>query len=369
MSKTTSNHPINQSRRTSLKMLGLLPVAGYGLSSLFSEVRAANSATCTIAPSLTEGPYWVDEKLNRSDITTGTTRTSVLNGLPLNLTIKVFNASGNSCGSVPQQNIQVDIWHCDAAGEYSDASGNGQSSTKGQTFLRGYQVTDADGAVNFKTIYPGWYQGRAVHIHVRARAYDASGNVTYNFTTQLFFDDTVSDSVFTKSPYNTTRTRDVRNSNDNIYNTGTAVMVALSANPSGGYNGEVAIGLSNLPTSTAASRFGVTTVATGTTTNQTLTSALTVASQDVGSTGSIFVAAQVANTWYFNNGQSWAAYPLDNVNSFPAFYTGVLSAAHTLTLLSGFDVSGLKGTHIYVGYGQTALAMLQGAQYQNTYTL
>lgn len=369
MSKLIKNQTINYSRRSSLKVIGMLPIFGYGLSGLFSEAGAANSATCTLAPSLTEGPYWVDEKLNRADITTDTARASVLNGLPLNLTINVFNTDGSSCGSVPQQNIQVDIWHCDAAGEYSDVSGGGQSSTKGQTFLRGYQVTDASGAVNFKTIYPGWYPGRAIHIHVRARAYDASGNVTYNFSTQLFFDDTVSDSVFTKTPYNTTRVRADRNSNDNIYNTGTAVMVALTANASGGYAGEVAIGLANLPTSSAANSFGVTTIASGTATNQTLISTLTVASKDIGSTGSIFVAAEVANTWYFNSGQSWAAYPLDNVDNFPAFYTGVFKTSHSLNLLSGFDVSGLKGTNIYVGYGQNALAMLQSAQYKNTYTL
>lgn len=369
MSETINNQPINKSRRSSLKMIGLLPFVSYGLPSLFTAASAATSSTCTIAPSLTEGPYWVDEKLNRADITTDTTRASVLNGLPLNLTINVFNASGSSCGTEPQANIQVDIWHCDAAGEYSDASGNGQTNTKGQTFLRGYQVTDANGAVTFKTIYPGWYQGRAVHIHLRARAYDANGNVTYNFTTQLFFDDTVSDSVFTKSPYNTTRAREVRNSNDNIYKTGTAVMVALSTNPTGGYIGEVSIGLANLPTSPAAATFGVATVASGTSSNQTLMSTLTIASKDIGSTGSIFVAAQVANTWYFNNGQNWSAYPLDNVNNFPAFYTGTLSSSHKLSIFSGLDASGLKGTNIYVGYGQNALVMIQNTQYKRTYTL
>ncbi|MGG2339430.1 intradiol ring-cleavage dioxygenase, partial [Salmonella enterica] len=93
-------------------------------------------------------------------------------------------------------------------GAYSDVSANG---TVGQTFLRGDQATDANGLVTFTTIYPGWYSGRAVHIHLRARVYDAAGNTTYNFTTQLFFDDTVTDTVFASGPYNSRGTRDTRN--------------------------------------------------------------------------------------------------------------------------------------------------------------
>lgn len=361
--------PINKSRRTALKALGLLPLAGYGLTQLYQGANAASNVACTLAPKLTEGPYWVDEKLNRADLTTNTTRSSVLNGLPLTLTINVFNANGQSCGADPASNIQIDLWHCDAAGEYSDVSGNGQTNTKGQTFLRGYQVTDASGAVTFKTIYPGWYPGRTVHIHLRARAYDANGNLTYNFTSQLFFDDSITDRVFTQSPYSARGTRDTRNSNDNIYNTETPVMVTLTENSTGGYNGTVAIGLSELPSSLTNDRFSVTTANSGSSTTPTLTSTVTLPPADVGSSGSIFVAASVGANWYFNNGQNWVAHPVITDMNYPAFYTGVLASSHSLVILSGLDISGLQGTSIYVGYGQTALAMLQNSQYSKTYTL
>lgn len=369
MQEEIKNQTINMSRRFTLKAFSMLPLLGYGLMSLYDEATAAGSLACTLAPTLTEGPYWVDEKLNRSDITTGTTRSSVLNGLPLTLAINIFNSNGDSCGVDPMPNVQIDIWHADAAGEYSDASGNGQSNTKRQTFLRGYQVTDANGTVNFKTIYPGWYGGRTTHIHLRARAYDANGNVTYNFTTQLFFDDTLSDSVYAGSPYNSRATRDTRNTNDSIYKTGTPVLVTLTANPAGGYAGEVAIGLSNLPASLLTDSFSVATTAGGTTLFPTLTGIVKIASQDIGSAGSIYVAAEVANSWYFNNGANWIVYTADLGNNFPAFYTGLLSSSHNLNMLSGVDVSGLKGTNFYVGYGQNAQDMLQKSQYRKTYTI
>jgi protocatechuate 3,4-dioxygenase beta subunit len=104
----------------------------------------------------------------------------------------------------------LDVWHCDADGVYSDVSGSSRR------FLRGYQITDANGVAAFTTIYPGRYGGRAVHIHFKLRLY-AGSTRTYEFTSQFFFDDKFTDSVYTQSPYSSRGSRNVRNANDGIY--------------------------------------------------------------------------------------------------------------------------------------------------------
>lgn len=111
------------------------------------------------------------------------------------------------------------MWHADASGAYSDENNGGIQSenTVGQTWLRGYQVTGADGKATFQTIYPGWYQGRTIHIHFKVRRYSASGSETYEFTSQLFMDDSLNDTVMGNPLYNTRGTRSVYNSTDNIY--------------------------------------------------------------------------------------------------------------------------------------------------------
>ncbi|MBN9528536.1 MAG: intradiol ring-cleavage dioxygenase [Alphaproteobacteria bacterium] len=227
-------------RRGILAALGSVPLAAGAWH--LGRVEAAT--TCVLSPSMTEGPYWVDEKLNRSDLTTGTTRPSVTQGTPLTLSINVLSYGSSSC--TPAAGVQIDLWHCDAIGAYSDVSAN---STVGQTFLRGYQTTDANGQVTFTTIYPGWYSGRTVHIHLRARVYDAAGNTTYNFTSQLFFDDTVTDAVFASAPYNSRGTRDTLNARDSIYNNQTSALLSLTRTASG-YAGAISIGLSGLPAAT-----------------------------------------------------------------------------------------------------------------------
>src|SRR5215470_346142 len=148
------------SRRTFLKLLGvafLFDCGDDGTATTGADA-ATRSGTCVLDPSLTKGPYWVDEKLDRSDITEGKA------GVPLALEIAVYAYASGSC--TPLSGAQVDIWHCDATGSYSDVSAN---NTVGQKFLRGYQATDANGVARFTTIYPGWYSGRTVHIHVKVR--------------------------------------------------------------------------------------------------------------------------------------------------------------------------------------------------------
>jgi len=180
---------------------------------LSTATAVSSIPACVVRPELTEGPYFVDEKINRSDIRSDPSDGSVKEGLPLQLTFLVSRVN-NSCA--PLEGAVVDVWHCDALGVYSDATDR-SFNTVGQKFLRGYQVTDATGFAQFTTIYPGWYQGRAVHIHFKIRT-DAAGGGTYDFTSQLFFDDSISDMVYTEQPYaSKPGTRSPRNEGDGIY--------------------------------------------------------------------------------------------------------------------------------------------------------
>src|ERR1051326_51108 len=144
----------HRNRRQILKGLG---AAGLALG--FGRHMRAQSCSLVPSPALTEGPYFVDEILNRSDITVDPVDNSVQPGLPLALNINLKQVA--NCALVPLTGVYVDIWHCNAAGVYSDQAAN---NSVGRKFLRGYQASDRNGAVRFQTIFPGWYQGRAVHI-------------------------------------------------------------------------------------------------------------------------------------------------------------------------------------------------------------
>src|SRR5439155_3758336 len=126
------------------------------------------------------------------------------------LTFNVSRVQNSACTALT--GAYIDVWHCDAGGVYSDVSGSGA----GHRFLRGYQITDASGQVVFETIYPGWYQGRAVHVHFKLRLF-AGSTKTYEFTS-LFFDDSLTDTVHALSPYSSKGSRDTRNTSDGIYN-------------------------------------------------------------------------------------------------------------------------------------------------------
>ncbi len=202
---------INAEAATAVAMAGNPTVAATAEAAGATAVAANASAVpaCVVRPEVTEGPYYVDEDLVRSDIRSDPSSGTVREGTPLVLTFNVSKVSNGSCTAF--EGATVDIWHCDAAGQYSDVSDRG-FNTKGQKWLRGSQVTDASGKATFTTIYPGWYSGRAVHIHYKV--YPDTSKV---FTSQLFFDDTFSEQVFAQAPYASKGTPDTLNSTDNIY--------------------------------------------------------------------------------------------------------------------------------------------------------
>jgi protocatechuate 3,4-dioxygenase beta subunit len=193
---------------------------------------------CVVEPALTEGPYFVDEKLLRSDIRPDPSSGAVSQGAQLNLAFAVSKVGGSSCQAYPD--VLVDVWHCDALGHYSDIASEG---TLGQKFLRGYQVTDASGNASFTTIYPGWYQGRTVHIHFKIRS-DPAASSGLEFTSQLFFDDTLSDQVFAVAPYSQKGQRSTRNDWDGIFQQSNGVLtLAPSGDPSNGFSATFEVGL------------------------------------------------------------------------------------------------------------------------------
>lgn len=193
-----------------------------------ATASTALSSVCVVTPEETEGPYFVDELLYRSDIRTDPSDGSISDGVPLQLTFNLSSISGTGCA--PLAGATVDIWHCDAHGVYSDERAN---NSVGKKFLRGTQVTDASGVARFTTIYPGWYQGRAVHIHFKVRM-DPLASTGKQLTSQLFFDDTLTDQVYTQAPYNTRGARDTRNNRDSIYaNGGDQLLLTLTKDGNG----------------------------------------------------------------------------------------------------------------------------------------
>jgi protocatechuate 3,4-dioxygenase beta subunit len=174
---------------------------------------------------MTEGPYYISGEKIRRNITDGHP------GSPLVLRLTVVDAS--SCK--PIKGAAVDIWHADAAGNYSGfGAGSGN-----RTFMRGIQRTDANGVATFRTVYPGWYQGRTVHIHVKVHV---RGRVVH--TGQLFFSDALTDRVYRNAPYNKRPNRSTRNANDSIFvNGGRRSMLAVSRRTAGGYLGKITMGI------------------------------------------------------------------------------------------------------------------------------
>ena len=190
----------------SLMILMMVLVAMIGCT------MGACQDTCVLNPEVTEGPYYVDLQLLRSDIREDKS------GVPLYLQIVVVNS--NDCAVVP--NAGVEIWHCDAEGIYSHfeeaSEGVSNPETDDTTYLRGIQVAGSAGSVNFTSIYPGWYEGRALHIHLKVHQGSTTGAVIH--TGQLFFEEELNSAIEDTAPYSSETVSRVANANDNIYNNG-----------------------------------------------------------------------------------------------------------------------------------------------------
>src|SRR5215208_5254609 len=183
---------------------------------------ASGAVTCVLTPELTEGPYYVDDQKLRRNITEGRP------GVALTLKLAVVNAS--TCKAI--KNAIVDIWHCDAFGAYSGVQRNSG------TFMRGLQRTDANGVATFRTVYPGWYMGRAVHIHVKVHL---GGSVVH--TGQLYFPDAVTDAAYRRAPYTSRPGRTTRNASDSIFRNGGSKSLLALRKATPGYVGSITMGV------------------------------------------------------------------------------------------------------------------------------
>ena len=240
---TLENRPVGHllSRRDVLRYLGATGAAWLMAGSL--DPRRVTASTlgpsCVVRPEQMEGPYFVDERLNRSDIRSNPTDGRVKPGTPLALTLQVSRLNAGDCQ--PLVGAQVDIWHCDALGVYSDVQDPG-FNTIGQKFLRGYQITDVRGEVRFVTVYPGWYPGRTVHIHVKIRTAPVAKR-NFEFASQLYFEDGLTDRVHTAFPYATNGPRTARNQQDWIFRRGGDLLMLAPTTTADGYAALFTIGL------------------------------------------------------------------------------------------------------------------------------
>jgi len=185
------------------------------VTSRSASSSATSNAACAATYEGEEGPNFVNDSgagYLRSNLLTNLDGSSSQPGVPLALTL-VVQDSKNNCA--PLAGVQVDIWSCNATGVYS---GEASERTASDNWLRGYQLTDASGRVTFNTIVPGWYSGRTTHIHLRLRStYDSSASGGTN-TTQLFFDQSIVNGIYTSvAPYASRGASPTTNAGDRVF--------------------------------------------------------------------------------------------------------------------------------------------------------
>ncbi|WSQ10388.1 intradiol ring-cleavage dioxygenase [Streptomyces sp. NBC_01231] len=221
-----------------------------------ASATSAGSECMTLMSSVTEGPYYLDGALVRKNITEGKS------GVPLTLRLTVVDATD---GCTPVPGAAVEIWHCDAWGYYSGyttanpggsapAESEDGSTANDTTYLRGYQVANANGVVKFETIFPGWYTPRTCHIHLKVHTGGQKEDGTYeggkvNYTGQLFFADDIAEEIFTWEPYSKHSGSYTTLDNDMVYDDGGASSGLLTlkavhkSDPSKGYKGSLTLGV------------------------------------------------------------------------------------------------------------------------------
>jgi len=218
-------------RRGSLAKAGALlaGLAAGGARAAASEGSGpagveSGAVACVLAPEQTDGPYYIPKEKVRRNIAEGRP------GTPLTLRLVVVNTS--TCK--PIAGAAVDVWHADAAGVYS---GFGQGAGN-RTFMRGIQRTNAKGVATFRTVYPGWYPGRTVHVHVKVHL---GGRVVH--TGQLYFPDSLTDAVFRRAPYSSRPGRDTRNATDSVFRNGGKRSLLRLRRSGAGYLGSITMGV------------------------------------------------------------------------------------------------------------------------------
>ncbi|HXG50628.1 MAG TPA: intradiol ring-cleavage dioxygenase [candidate division Zixibacteria bacterium] len=210
----------------------------FGASEPAAEAEAAPA--CVTRPQQIEGSHFIDAGLERSDIRVDPADGSIRPGAPLELAFQVSALDKKGCSALA--GAVVDVWQCDALGVYSGVRDPGGAfDTRGRFFLRGYQRTDRNGLARFLTIYPGWYHGRTVHIHFKIRASLPSGRI--EFTSQLYFDDALTDRVHAHAPYRARGKRTTTNDDDFIFRSGGEQLLLRLAEKSAGYAGKFEVGL------------------------------------------------------------------------------------------------------------------------------
>lgn len=206
-----------------------------GTNGTSTSGTATTSGACVVSPSETGGPYpdrtgmIGNSAFDRRDIREGKS------GLPLTLVLTLVNVS-SACS--PVANASVEIWQCDADGHYSEYSQAGFDGT-GQTFLRGVQTIDAGGQVTFTTIYPGWYAGRATHIHVEVFVSGRSVK-----TTQIAFPESVTAAVYRSGVYAAKGQNTTSNASDNVFSDGVSnELASLAGDTVNGYTAALTVGV------------------------------------------------------------------------------------------------------------------------------
>jgi protocatechuate 3,4-dioxygenase beta subunit len=223
-------------RRALLRALAAWPLAAVAAPAwahgAADELGLVSANVCLLYPETTAGPYYLDPRLVRQDITEGRP------GVPLELVLQVVDGSCR-----PLSGVRVDVWHCDAAGNYSGYAGQGSDralDTRGETFLRGTQLTRDDGTAGFRTIWPGWYRGRTPHIHLKVLLDEATA-----LTSQLFFPDGVSEALYRAAPAYRVRAaaQDTTNANDGIARRAGQAAVAEVGRSDSGMQAALVVGI------------------------------------------------------------------------------------------------------------------------------
>ena len=195
---------------------------------------------CVVRPEQTEGPFFVDGQLERSDIRSDPSTGAVSEGAPLTLRFNVSQISDGTCAALA--GALIDVWQCDANGVYWGVEDDGApESASERKFLRGFQHTDENGVARFTTIFPGWYRGRAVHVHFKVRT--DTGGQSYDFTSQLYFDEDLIDRVHARAPYAARGRRATTNTDDRIFRNGGERLMAQVSEAGAGYAATFDLGL------------------------------------------------------------------------------------------------------------------------------